>query len=88
MASGNHIRFGLGNDSPRINKIFKSSDLIGVTPVVITPEMVGSTVGVFTAIECKAPGWRYSGDDREIAQKRFLDKVLELGGIARFESGD
>ena len=30
-----------------------SSDLIGVTRITVTPEMVGKTVAVFTAVEVK-----------------------------------
>lgn len=88
LASGNHVRFGLGNDSPAFNRVMKSADLIGIEPVVITPDMVGQTIGRFFAVECKAPGWKYSGDERETAQKKFLDKVNELGGRGVFSSGE
>ncbi len=83
---GRHIRFGLCNDSAAVNKNIKSSDLIGVTQVTITPEMVGQTVGVFTSIEVKKEGWAYSGTDREEAQKKWHDLVRSLGGLAGFAS--
>jgi hypothetical protein len=55
-----------------------SSDLIGYTRVVITPEMVGQTVAVFTAIEAKAPSGKAT--DRQVA---FLERVRVDGGIAQ-----
>lgn len=78
------VRFGLGNDSAKMNAVMKSSDLIGITPVVITADMVGQTVGVFTSIEVKRPGWRWAGTKREIAQNAWIEMVKSLGGIARF----
>lgn len=84
--TGRMIRFGLGNDSPKINRVLKSSDLIGITPVTVTPHMVNSVVGVFTSIEVKASGWKYRGTDREKAQLAWLNLVLSLGGRAKFAS--
>ena len=78
------IRYGLGNISAQLNQRMKSSDLIGITTVQITPDMVGRTFGVFTAVEVKTPGWRYTGTGREVAQKFFIDKIREWGGIAGF----
>lgn len=78
--TGRWIRYGLGNDSARINAQFKSSDLIGITPVN-TP--VGR-LGVFTAIECKHPGWRAPENERDVAQERFLNAVRAAGGIGAF----
>jgi len=84
-ATGRMIRYGLGNDSAKLNKAFKSSDLIGITPVTITPDMVGQTVGIFTAREIKPLGWTFrQGDDRAVAQLAFIQWVQKLGGIASF----
>lgn len=85
--TGRWIRYGLCNDSASLNKQIKSSDLIGITPVMITPEMVGTVVGVFTAVETKPSGWELKpGDDRGLAQKRFHDIVKRAGGFAGFAS--
>jgi hypothetical protein len=86
-ATGRHIRFGLMNDSEAVNKKIKSSDLIGITPVCVKPEHVGMTHGIFTAIEMKRGGWRYTGTKREKAQLNFLLLVKRNGGIARFSRG-
>ena len=84
---GNFIRYGLMNKSKQQNKMIKSSDLIGITPITITEDMVGQTVGVFTAVEVKKGSWNYSGNEHELAQSRFLELVKALGGIAKFENG-
>lgn len=83
--TGRLIRYGLGNDSAQLNAVVKSSDLIGATPITITPEMVGMTIGVFTALECKKPGWHLTpGDQRGQAQKRYIDLVRGVGGLGGF----
>jgi len=83
--NGRWIRYGLCNDSKEINEIVKSSDLIGPTPTLITQEMVGHILGVFTGIESKPTGWRLiPSDKRGYAQKNFHDIVLRAGGYAGF----
>lgn len=67
-ADGRLVRFGLCKGS---------SDLIGFRPTVITPDMVGKTVAVFTAIEVKTPTGKPTPE-----QLHFINRVKELGGIA------
>lgn len=83
---GRQVRYGLANTSAKINEHFKSSDLIGITPVMITGDWIGQVVGLFTAIEVKAPGWNgpRAGHAREVAQNNFLAAVRGMGGIGRF----
>lgn len=83
-ATGRFVRFGLGNDSERVNEEFKSSDLIGIWPQIITAPMVGQIIGRFLAVEVKEPGWRKPSSKREIAQANFLGHVQALGGIGLF----
>ena len=83
--SGRLIRYGLGNDSAQVNKRIKSSDLIGITKIVVTPDMVGQVIGIFTAVEVKGSTWKQRpADQRAAAQGRFIDVVREYGGIAGF----
>lgn len=53
-----------------------SSDLIGFQSVIITPDMVGKQVAVFTAIEVKTNKGKVSP-----AQTKFLSMVNKFGGI-------
>lgn len=54
-----------------------TSDLVGITPTFITPDMVGKTVGVFTAWETKTKTGRATE-----GQKNFISAVLDKGGYA------
>lgn len=68
-ASGRWIKYGVCNPG--------GSDLLGWLPVVITADMVGRTVAVFTAIEVKAPRGRATD-----AQVNFIAAVIAAGGRA------
>ncbi|MAK38196.1 MAG: hypothetical protein CMC15_18700 [Flavobacteriaceae bacterium] len=82
---GTPVRYGLANTSKKVNREIKSSDLIGITPVFITPDMVGKLVGVFTAVETKAENWVFNQNDKHcLAQKNYHDIVLKAGGYAGF----
>lgn len=67
--TGRFIQYGVGNPG--------GSDLIGWTPMVITPDMVGRTVAVFTACEVKTAGGRATEH-----QLNFIAQVLKAGGMA------
>lgn len=69
FAGGQRVKFGLANPG--------GSDLIGLRSVVVTPDMVGQTVAVFTALEVKTPTGRV-----EPEQKNFINFVRSFGGIA------
>lgn len=55
-----------------------SSDAIGWKSIVITPDMVGKRVAVFTAIETKVPKTGRLSDD----QLRFLTAAQKAGAMA------
>lgn len=81
--TGRFVRYGLGAYEDK-HKL-ASSDYIGITPVFITPDMVGRIVGVFTAVETKASDWKFSSSDKRcLYQKNFIDKVIAAGGYAGF----
>lgn len=65
------IQFGLGKGS---------SDLIGWTEVIITSEMVGKKVAIFTAIEVKKKGGKVSEE-----QQKFINIVNDAGGIGKID---
>ncbi len=67
--TGRPIQYGVCNPG--------GSDLIGWTPVVVTPDMVGKTVAVFTAVEVKTPTGKATQH-----QLNFIAQVLKAGGFA------
>lgn len=85
---GSFLRYGLANDSKQMNDSIKSSDLIGIRPVLITQSHVGQVIGQFIAREVKAANWGYSGTKREEAQLKFLNLVASLGGDAAFANSE
>lgn len=81
--NGRPIWYGLG--SFKLKDPFASSDYVGITPTLITPDMVGQVLGVFTAIETKESGWKFNPKDvKEQRQLNFINLVQRLGGYAGF----
>jgi hypothetical protein len=73
--TGRPVRFGLGNDSAKQNKVCKSSDLIGI-----------DNDGKFVSLEIKRPGWVYRGTVEEFAQLNWILFINAMGGRAKFIS--
>jgi hypothetical protein len=88
LEDGSFIRWGLANESSQVNKVIKSGDLIGIRPLLITPQMVGHIVGQFVSREAKPGDWRYAGTDREVAQLAWINLIISLGGDAAFATGE
>ena len=82
--NGRPVRYGLANDSPALNKAVKSGDLIGWRSVQITPAHVGARIAQFVSRECKRADWRFTGTEREEAQRRWIEAVVADGGDAQF----
>jgi hypothetical protein len=59
------------------------SDGVGLVPVIITPEMVGTRVAVFLAVEDKQGTGRPSPE-----QSAFIKAIRALGGRAGIARGD
>ncbi len=89
LDNGSFVRWGLANDSERVNSEFKSGDLIGIRPVLITQEMVGTVIGQFASYECKRSDWKFNPNrERDAAQARWAELILLLGGHAKFTQGE
>lgn len=84
---GRWVRYGILNDSKALNEKFKSSDFLGMRKRLILPQHVppqGLLIGQFVAREMKHANWKWSGTDREVAQRNFIDLVNANGGDAAF----
>ncbi len=88
MESGTFVRWGIANESSQMNKMIKSSDLIGIRPLLIEKHHIGQVIGQFVAREIKPGNWRYGATDREAAQLKFLELVASMGGDAAFATGE
>ena len=86
--NGQMIRYGLANDSKQVNKRTKSCDLIGIKPILITPQHIGMIIGQFIGFECKRQGWKYSGTNEEKGQLNFINIINSYGGDIRFSTGE
>ncbi len=67
--TGRYVQFGVGSPG--------GSDLIGYKRITITPEMVGSQLPVFAAVEVKTPRGKATEQ-----QKAFIEHIRNAGGIA------
>ena len=66
---GGWVRYGVGGPG--------GADTVGWTTKVVTPDMVGMRVAVFTAVEFKAPGGSTTPE-----QDAFIKAVCDAGGLA------
>jgi hypothetical protein len=82
------VRYGLANDSSKLNKVIKSHDLILAIPLRIQAADVGRTIAQFGSIETKRPGWVYTGTPEERGQAAWAVLVNRIGGFATFSTGD
>lgn len=79
------VRYGLGHESPDKDDDPRSVDVIGITPTLITQQMVGYYLGVFTAMEIKPEGWNLRPNDkRAIGQDKWMQTVRDNCGYAGF----
>lgn len=64
-------------------------DRVGCVPVKITPEMVGTTVGLFVAVESKAPGRRME-PKAGLAPAQFLqlEGIIDASGVGVLADGE
>lgn len=63
-------------------------DRVGCVPVMITPEMVGQTVGLFVAVEAKRPGRRGEKNAGATGQQvEQLRGIIEAHGVAALVAG-
>lgn len=61
-----------------------SADLLGITTIRITQEMVGMEIGVATVAEVKEPEWTKPVGEHENGQANFLGQVNKRGGLGFF----
>lgn len=82
------LRYGLCNESHQQNQRVKSADLIGIMPVLITPEHVGQKLGMFISYEAKKPDWVHNpADAHTAAQEAWAALVHRFHGHARISRG-
>lgn len=86
--TGRMVRFGLANDSKKMNERIKSHDYVGIRKLIITPLHVGHIVGQFVSREMKEAGWKFNMHDKHhAAQAKFGAIVNSYGGDAAFCTG-
>jgi hypothetical protein len=86
--AGGFVRYGLANETVAMNERVKSSDLVGIWPVLVQPQHLNTIIGMFVSMEIKRPGWVYSGTPDEVAQNKWHEIVVAAGGWSRFVSNE
>lgn len=87
LENGNFVRWGLANDSSRLNEVLKSGDLIGIRRRLILATDVGRYIGQFVSRECKHASWEFTGTMEERAQAAWAALINREGGDAAFTTG-
>jgi hypothetical protein len=50
--------------------------------------MVGMTIGQFVSREIKGSDWKFTGNERETAQLRWIELITGMGGDACFATDE
>lgn len=87
LENGSFVRWGLANDSEKVNTVVKSADLIGWRSKTIKPSDVGAMVAIFTTREVKRENWKWSNTPENNAQLRWAALVNAHGGDAAIVTG-
>jgi hypothetical protein len=87
LEKGQFVRWGLANDSKKLNEKFKSGDLIGIRKRLITADLVGSYIGQFVSREIKESDWTFRGTLEEYAQMNWATLINAQGGDAKIVTG-
>lgn len=76
LPSGGKMPYGLGPNG--------YGDNVGYLPVVITADMVGRTLAVYTMVECKRADQALKDPEAYGDQFKYVEEVRAAGGIAGF----
>lgn len=87
LDNGSFVRWGLANDSEKVNAVVKSGDLIGWRSKLITAADVGSVVAQFVSREVKRATWHWTKTPENEAQLRWAAMVNAHGGDAAIVTG-
>lgn len=87
LENGSYLRWGLANDSEKVNTVIKSGDLIGWRSKRISPNDVGTLLAQFMSREVKREDWRYTDTPENNAQLKWAALVNAHGGDAKIVTG-
>ncbi len=90
--SNRPVFFGLGNVGKKKKGDDRTPDWVGWHNTLVTQDMVGKMLPVFTAIDAKREGFKhkekYPINSTENGQNNFFNKVIRANGLAGFASCD
>lgn len=56
-------------------------DHIACVPITVTPDMIGSTIGIFVAPEAKASNKKHDIRPRQMQQMQLIDEARGITGV-------